>query len=620
MGNLIAPPLKTSPQLSINLSTQNYYPLDILQGTVNLRISNPITCRDIEIEVFCFEAYQYPTNNKLSLKTSLGKIPLDIKKQLKLDKDYVYLKPDSYQFVFSFPLNEFLQPSFEHFSSDSRMTLRYILQAQVIFDEYQAEKEILTEVYFRVFSQFLIPDKKERFLCLKNINQYGLFNQGNCKCYAYLYKSNFHVNDVIPITIKIDNLNCQLTVNLIKITLIRMLNYKKDKNVVNTETQKFNRYKFDVNVKKGKVGIFRYEINLKDTNQLFFENKQFYNLYGNNNDWNMFLTTCKGELIECQYQIKVSFYFKNFVSFKSRPRIIIPIAITHFCTENNTFVEPFDVEEEDIKLNQNDNKGNDINNNIKDNNDKNNNYSENAFKGDYNGNVIEENNDMKKVNPNIVPEQYNLNVNENPNNVINNNNPFQNEINQFNQMNYEIGNNFNNNNNNNMCYNNLQINPNFPNNFNDKSNNNYPIEQNNNYPNLITHENQQNIQLNNNSQNIGFDNFYNNNQFNNINNPQQNNHYKNNPYNINGCENNYLSNNNDQNNILKGFFENYNEGKNDKFNIQTNNNPINFVNNYPSVGDNNYLNNGNNSNQNFITNNYPQYNDDKDITNSFKLL
>ena len=43
MGNLIAPPLKTSPQLAINLATQNYYPLDILQGTVNLRISNPIT-------------------------------------------------------------------------------------------------------------------------------------------------------------------------------------------------------------------------------------------------------------------------------------------------------------------------------------------------------------------------------------------------------------------------------------------------------------------------------------------------------------------------------------------------------------------------------------------------
>ena len=224
MGNdTLTPQLKHSNELSVTISSQNLYPLDTLQGTVNLNLMKSISCNDIEIEIYCIEAYQTSNNKNVNI-TSLGKKQLNIKDQLNIKTDYVYLKQDSYKFIFSFQLSEFLAPSFEFFSEKSRMTIRYILKAQVLFNDYQVENEIICENFIRICSQFLIADKRERFFINREICQYGIIKKGHCKCSVYLNKTNFHCNDIVPITIKIDNINCNL--NDLKFKNIINLNIK----------------------------------------------------------------------------------------------------------------------------------------------------------------------------------------------------------------------------------------------------------------------------------------------------------------------------------------------------------------------------------------------------------
>ena len=621
-NNILTPNLKKSSELTLTVSSQNIYPLDILEGTVNLNLKKAITCNDIEIEIYCIEAYQTSNNKNVNI-TSLGKKQLNIKEQLNLKTDYVYLKRDSYQFFFSYQLSEFLAPSFELFTEKSRMTIRYILKAQVIFNDYQVENEIITEIFIRICSQFLIADKREKFEINRQINQYGIINKGNCKCSVYLNKTNFHCNDIVPITIKIDNINCNLNANLIKIVLLRCLEYKKNDNVIETEIQKYNKFSYNINVQKGKVGVFRYEINLKDTNQLFYENKYISNIYGNNNiDWNFFLTTCNGKLIVCHYQIKVSVYFDSFVTFKSRPRVICPIAITHFCTEVNKFAEPFE-DDEDNKIKNNIAKNNN-NDKIKNDDieqyipDTDNNYP--IMKGGNNEKILKNNNDISGID-HFKDNNININFNNNNNNYNNefnskNNNEFNSKyINDFNNKNNELidnnnefsskyNNEFNSNKNN-------ELNNNYNNEFNSNKNNEFSSKYNNEF------NSNKNNELNNNY----------NNEFNSNKNNELNNNY-NNEFNSN--KNNELNNNYDNNfNIMNNFsndqYNNYpnnhnmNEYDNYYYNINNNNNYNNNSNNYNINNNdnfnNNYQNNNNNNNYNYQFNNNFNYNEPNNYPN-----
>ena len=621
-NNILTPILKKSNELTLTLSSQNLYPLDTLQGTVNLKLEKGITCNDIEIEIYCIEAYQTP-NNKNANITSLGKKRLNIKEQLNIKTDYVYLKKDSYQFIFSFPLSEFLQPSFEYFAEKKRMTIRYILKAEVLFNDYQVEKEIISEIFIRICSQFLIADKKERFFINREIYEYGIIKKGNCKLSVYLNKTNFHCNDNVPITIKVDNTNCHLNATLIRVTLMRCLEYKKNDNVIESDIQKYKTMNYNIDVKKGKVGVFRYEIDLKDTNQLFYENTNITNIYGNNNiDWNFFLTTCNGKLVKCNYQIKVTIYFDTFVTFKSRPRVVCPIAITHFCTDVNNFAEPFDDDDE----NKNNNNKNDIkinNNDVEINNNKNDEVH-NKKKDEVNNKINDEVNIINIQNNMIYQDSQNtypIMNNENKEKILNNNSDISsivqiknNELN--NNNNNEINSNNNNNNNEfNSNYHNEFIND-YDNNFNlmnslnnNQLNNNQKNYNMSEYENYNNNNNNYNYNNNNNNYNYNDNNYnydnncYNNNNggnnFNNINENINNNNYNSqfNNYPNYNQQHNYI--NQKENNFINGFLENYDERKINKYNINYNKQNIININNFLEYENNINMNNGN---QNFNNN------------------
>ena len=344
MGNQpIAPPLLNSEYLTIHLFENKYTPKDdgiFVQGSINLKLIKQMECKDIELEIYCLEGY---TNNDLYLKSinTICKIPLNIKSQLNIKENFIFLQPETYNFVFSFKVNYCFQPSFEYYSDVSRITLRYILKAQVLFNEYQKENDIISETYLQILSNQIKNVHPERYFSSKNVYKLGTSNRGISKCIVFLNKTNFTFNEKIPITIRVNNSQSSIKATSIKITLYRVLEYKKNSSVLASKTDKFNRYTFNINVEKGKIGIFRYEIELKDNNYNYLKSPYFSELYGTNNDWISFVPSINGAIIDCKYNIKVSLYYNHFVGFSSRPRVVIPIFVTHNSKYIKGFPEPF---------------------------------------------------------------------------------------------------------------------------------------------------------------------------------------------------------------------------------------------------------------------------------------
>ena len=83
--------------------------------------------------------------------------------------------------------------------------------------------------------------------------------------------------------------------------------------------------KAKVNVGEKKSFICKFNFEDKDNND---NNKEIY-LYKDIVDINFFLPSLEGNVIKCEYELKISLYFENFVDYNHRPRIIIPISVVH---------------------------------------------------------------------------------------------------------------------------------------------------------------------------------------------------------------------------------------------------------------------------------------------------
>jgi hypothetical protein len=146
------------------------------------------------------------------------------------------------------------------------------------------------------------------------------------------------------------------------------------------------------------------------------------------NKINYFMPSINGQIISCEYEIKVSLYFDCFVDYNHRPRVIIPIYLVHQLPIDYQLEiqEQIDFENalKKSKMEEEDNKY--FNNKLMKNKDNYNNKMDNM-------NEIEEDNELpsleviEEAHKNQIKDNENkINLNKinviNDNNVINNNN------------------------------------------------------------------------------------------------------------------------------------------------------------------------------------------------------
>jgi len=623
MGNningIIDDPIKNltkSNIMSLEFEKEFYYESQECKGFVDFHPLSSISFGDILIRMRVMECWVYYENEKKTHSEINNQVILEQKLNchqffnLQVGQS-IQLPAGTYKIPFSFILPKNLQPSFELPIPNRSAYLRYTLTAELL----SSFQKTMTQEFILIKSRPIIIPTAVKHDNYKKVYDIGIIPRGKSGISLSMVENNYKINDIIPLTVDIDNTNCDRVVSGIKLTLKRHVVFYK-KNEEYPFTVKIFRKKYDVFIQPGSKGTFRYEIQLRDSELKGFVYRRELNPYYKQiNDLNLLLPSLNSNLFKCDYKLKATTYF-DFLSRKgSRPRIEVPLYVTaQLKTEYE--VEKHQILENEKKLILQPGT-HDYNNSMAIMRSKNvtHNVQNNFNPGLNRATTFDDN--KKYSYQDYLKKKGNFDTNNSLTNMMNNNNNNNNSLN--NQINNSINNNLNNsfsmgnnfsfgfnNNNNNPYggnnYNNNNNNPYGGNNFNNNNNpyggfnpyeNNSNGGGNNNYNNNFNNPYNNNNNNNNFNNNSNFNNNNNNNNFNNNSNfNNNNNNFINNSYNNNNNFNNPFSN---QNNFNQNSMNN-NFSRNDTFPSQ-NNNSMNFRNDgFPS--------NNNNNNNNF---NYPSF-------------
>ena len=293
------------------------------------------------------------------------------------------LVPGKYIFPFKIQLPFELEPSLEYPYPNRYAYLRYILQCEFLpnLPELKHQKPILIK---SISNNFLL---QQVFSSIVNVHKWGFFDSGTTILKVTYEKSNYQINNIVPLNIYIDNSRGKLKVKTCKIRVMRTIEFSKLEGLEKYPLEKTiysKEYLSEVLPFDKKEFIF--QILLIDNDIIDFKYIKEENPYPNINNINILLPTVNSKIIKCDYRIQVSLYFDNFVTSGYRPRVKLPIIITHFIEEEG-------------------------NNNIKQNYYVNNNYY------NYNRNLIDSNDNINSSS--MVYDQKFINNNINNDNNIN---------------------------------------------------------------------------------------------------------------------------------------------------------------------------------------------------------
>ena len=438
-------------QMSFTFQNEGYYENQIINGDLYFEPKTTIILSDIIMNLHVFQGFSISDNNKIIVKelkhNVLCSIPLKIGSFFRQNSQNFQLNQGTYRLPYKFQLPKNLQPSFEHPNIKYSAFIRYILEAKV--ESTQIKENYIK--YLLIKSRPISIPFETKNIKETVVKSLGIFSHGKCSISLYTLNNNYKINDLIPLTVDIQN-DTNYEVNLIKITIRRELEFYKDKKIFKFDN-KFLRQKYDIKVAPKTKGSFHYDIQFRDSELKDFNYKKETNPYEKINDLNYLMPSIKNEIMKCEYYIKATAYFSSSVSFSSRPRIEVPVFISHQLKNEYEVEKNNQMRNNNMPMNINNQFNNNNNNNIGYNLNINmvNNNNNNSNNLNFN-NKMNNNNNMNNMQFNKYNQMNNgNNMNYNNNNNIGNN--FMNIQNgQYNNQNYNFQNNLNNNNNPNLNY------------------------------------------------------------------------------------------------------------------------------------------------------------------------
>ena len=597
--------LNRSDMLTIQFKKESYYEGQVCEGVIIFEPKQRIAIQDILIKFHYSEYIVYVIDEKDTVTELNSNVffekPIGAANYLNMNGQggMISLNPGSYKFPFQFTLPNNIPPSFEYPIRNKRASLRYTFSATVLSPYLKT----LTESYIWIKQRPIsVPDtiKHENYVNVKNV---GIITRGKSGIALFTMENNYRINDMLPFTVDIYNDECGVQVKEVKISLKRTVTFIKGGQQFQHRTAVL-RKKYPCVCNKNSRNSFHYDdIQIRDNEFKDADFNRALNPYPFIDDLNLLMPNMRSKLIKCEYSLKATSYFDLSVFEKSRPRVEMPIYITHqlqkeFEYEKNTnqyngqgqefaardFQRGFAAHNNPFENNNNDwgnNNNNNNNNNNWGNSNNNNNSGNNYNKNNQSSSLSTSTAGTKKFSYEayIATKKLN-NPNQNNNNDWKSKSTFQSSSN-FGNSNNNWGNNNNNNwgnnNNNNNWNNNSQW-------GNSNNNNNNPFENNNNN---WGNNNNNNNWGNNNSNNWG-----NNNNNNNWGNNNSNNNWNNNNRfgsNYNGSANPFEGGSNDFPSLDSINSSTNNNKPSNPFGNNNSNNPPNPFNNQPSnpFGNNN---------------------------------
>ena len=428
---------KPKASIILHFSKGSYLPGEFIKGNIEISTNLTTTIQGILIEIFQIEDWKYGNEDKNFVKRKIVSFNLNLKnnKNLKFIDNNIIL-PEGITFLpFNFRFSENTCPCFEHPHPDYRSFIRYSFCASILSSSINGT----INYPLCLLSRAVIDpdhDEEKQFSdsIIQHIIKWKIFDVGRTMLKASIPQDNFKYDSTCKLSIVIDNKYGKLTTKEYKVGLRRILYFKDKKGDVKCRYKKqMVREKVPAVVGPGQKKGFTFSLILKEND---LKSKYNYNLALNPYNIpiekiNYFMPSVNGNIIKCEYNIKVSVYFESFVDKSHRPRVRLPLYIVHQLPNDN-ILEPQDSVEFKNKYNLNKNNNKSKNTNITYNN-KNNSNSNNNSKS-YNNNInnnasnkiIYENNTQNKnlnysANNNYAGGNQNMYANYNYNNNINNN-------------------------------------------------------------------------------------------------------------------------------------------------------------------------------------------------------
>ena len=565
--------LSKSDILTIQFKKESYYESQVVEGVIILEPKQNLVMEDILIKFKQSEYFIYKMDEKniisdINNQTFFEK-RLNAGSFLNQNSQMLSLTPGSYKFPFQFTLPRDIPPSFEFPFRHRRASLRYTFSAELLSPYLKS----LSETYLWIKARPInIPSqiKHENYVKVKNV---GFISRGQSGVALFTMANNFRINDMLPFTIDIYNEECDVQVKEVKISIKRIVTFVKGGKEYPKRTA-ILRKRYNCLCDKRSKNSFHYDdIQIRDNDLKELDFNKSLNPYPFLDDVNLLMPNIKTNLIKCEYSLKATSYFDYSVLGKDRPRVEMPIYITHQLQKEYEY---------ERNTNQNNGQGQE--------------FADRDFKRGFGGNFGNNNYGNNNFGNNNYGNNNFGNNNFGNNNFGNNGNNFGN--NNFNNNNNNFGNNNNNNSSNNTSSSSLSSSQKFSyeayiasKKLNNQSNNDK--NKNDSWKSNSTYNN-----YGNNNNNFGF----NNNNYGN-----NNNNYGNNNNNWGNNNNNNWGNNNNNNwgnNNYGGGNNNYNPGSYGGGGYNGSANPFGGGNNdFPSL-DNISNNNSNQSNQ-FGNNNGP---------------
>ena len=322
-----------SDLIKIELNKEFYLAGDEIKGNIIFDNINNIKVNDITIFLYQKESWfvQETSEVKYGEKNNqlLCKYIIDLKEYLNNNE---ILVPGKYIFPFQLKLPDDLEPSFEYPYPNRYSYLRYslICESNPNLPEIKHQKFIL----IKSLSYNILPQNS--FSSIKNVHKWGFLDGGTTILKVSYEKGNYQINNLVPLNVDIDNSRGKLKVKECKIRVIRTIEFSKSKGPEKYPLEKtINSQVFLSEVLPYNKKNFLFQIQLIDNDLVDFKYIKEEKPFPNINDLNVLLPTLDSKLLKCDYRIQVSLYFDNFVTSGYRPRVKLPIIISHFFGEEN---------------------------------------------------------------------------------------------------------------------------------------------------------------------------------------------------------------------------------------------------------------------------------------------
>lgn len=325
----------------IELEKQYYYPGMDLTGKIYVNLKQDLEIVGLDFifqrnEDWNIKGVKDKPHSDLKVENLLNE-SINIQNRVVYKEEKVFLTKGENSFPFKFKIPNNQSPSFEFIKGSDFIHLRYMIYAVLISPK--GENYCLSNVLFVLLKS--LPLKIENNLTYSScVNlKYFMIDQGTCIMNFFYDRLEYNFDEGIKLRYSIDNSRAFMSTKEFKVKIFRKIFYKEYKNcdkfvceeVLSTQIINVN-CPAGISISDQFLMIpFEPKIDKKEYQNF---NTPYLHLFKNETQILKLQPSINSNFIRCEYSVKITLYFTNFVNSNYRPRVIIPFSLYNFIQPN----------------------------------------------------------------------------------------------------------------------------------------------------------------------------------------------------------------------------------------------------------------------------------------------